>query len=267
MIIREVMLLRTCIISSHHRSTDIIRWVAVMALPTPRRIGVPFDEPPETRWLAMHREVFAMHENSLWQLVVAWLSGSAQAVKGGVGRLFAATVEQGRHAIASTLEGWERSCKFYGQLRKIVGRAAHRSLGAFLRLLLSPKFFFGYLLLGLGYFLWIPYVIHDVDYGEAFFVTLALLTGSDPYSLSPNGTTPLKSYMLLWAVSWLIHVCSWLILPGIVGVIVSNTMEQAENERARQWRADIKTLVQMSVRDPAKQEAVEKEILDLFKDD
>jgi hypothetical protein len=96
-----------------------------------------------------------------------------------------------------------------------------------LRLLLSKWFFIAYFGLGLIYFLVFPLAIPNISCENSFFTTLALMTGSDPYSFAST----IEAYKAIWGLAWIIHVGSWLLIPALVGLIVSEVAEDIKHER------------------------------------
>lgn len=99
-----------------------------------------------------------------------------------------------------------------------------RTKHSILQCLLGKPFFIAYFFLGIIFFALAPCLVPGSSLNDSFFVTLALMTGSDPYSVEPP--LPLKQTQALWCLSWLIHVTSWLLIPALIGVVINDAAEE-----------------------------------------
>jgi hypothetical protein len=100
-------------------------------------------------------------------------------------------------------------------------------IGSLIRAILSKWFFLVYFGLGLVYFFVFPLTVTWIEPVKSFFVTLALMTGSDPYSFKEV----LESHGFVWALAWLIHITSWLLIPALIAIVIGEAKEEIKNEQ------------------------------------
>jgi hypothetical protein len=117
-----------------------------------------------------------------------------------------------------------------------------------IRFFLSRWFFVVFFIFGLIYFVAFPIAIADTSYGRSFVTTLALMTGSDPYTFKDT----IEANMVIWGLAWLIHIGSWLLIPALISLVVTNIAEDIKNEQR----------LQRGLRDFFIQAGVKKEDLD-----
>jgi hypothetical protein len=99
-----------------------------------------------------------------------------------------------------------------------------------LNLLVSKWFFLMYLALGVCHFVAFPMRVGNTSFGQSLFVTLGLMTGSDPYTFKET----IESHTLIWAIAWIMHVASWLLIPALVGLIINNAAEHIKTQQSLQ---------------------------------
>ena len=87
---------------------------------------------------------------------------------------------------------------------------------------LSKWFFIIYFLLGLIYFFAFPSFVTGISCEKSIFVTLALMTGSDPFTFKDT----IESHIVIWILSWLIHIASWLFIPALIGIVVNEAAKK-----------------------------------------
>lgn len=112
----------------------------------------------------------------------------------------------------------------------------------FLRFFLNPRFLLVYLSIGLLYFAILPWLVGSLSYGQAFFIVLGLLTGGDPYSFK----TTVESSNVAWGLAWLIHIASWLIIPILVGMALTEAAVRMKVERRRELVTSLKAWAKAS---------------------
>jgi len=101
---------------------------------------------------------------------------------------------------------------------------------AILHFFLGKWFFILYFLLGITCFVILPLGIGDVSPAKSGFLTLALMTGSDPYSLKDT----IESCKPIWSLAWIIHTGSWLLIPALIGVLINGAAEDIKSQRRLQ---------------------------------
>jgi hypothetical protein len=91
-------------------------------------------------------------------------------------------------------------------------------LRALLAGILGPRFVLGCLAAGAVYFV-ILLLARPVSWFRAFFVTLGLLTGGDPYQDRIYDTV--HPWWVTWWLGWGIHLAGWLLVPVLAGLLVA----------------------------------------------
>lgn len=107
--------------------------------------------------------------------------------------------------------------------------------------LTSPKFLLLYVGVGMLFFLlllFLPSFANCVNMSDAFYITLGLLTGGDPFTFKEK----LGISNLAWGWAWLIHVSSWLIIPIIVGFLFSREIQRIQAQTRRTLRRSLEAL-------------------------
>lgn len=103
-------------------------------------------------------------------------------------------------------------------------------LNPVVRAILGKWFFVAYFVLGIIHFFVFPRRINWMTWDKSFFVTVGLMTGSDPYSfkelLEPNGFT--------WILAWLIHVTSWLLIPALIALVITEAKDDIKKDQSVQ---------------------------------
>jgi hypothetical protein len=101
-----------------------------------------------------------------------------------------------------------------------------------IRLILSKWFFIVYFALSLVCFSALPLLVSWIGLAKSFFLTLALMTGSDPYSfkeiIEPHG--------FIWGLAWLIHLASWLLIPAIIALVITEAKEDIKKDQVLRTR-------------------------------
>jgi hypothetical protein len=97
-----------------------------------------------------------------------------------------------------------------------------RSIGFFL----SKWFFIAYFALGILHFVVYKLYIPAATPGKSFFMTLGLMTGSDPYSFKDV----IEPYLFTWILAWVIHVGSWLLIPALIGLLVNDAAQEVRSQ-------------------------------------
>ena len=115
--------------------------------------------------------------------------------------------------------------------------ARNRSvLNTVLRAILGKWFFVAYFVLGVIHFIVFAQRINWITWDKSLFVTVGLMTGSDPYSfkelLEPNG--------FIWILAWLIHVTSWLLIPALIALVITEAKDDIKKDQSiktgiREW--------------------------------
>lgn len=95
------------------------------------------------------------------------------------------------------------------------------------RFILGTWFFISYFALGAIYFVVSWLFLAMMTCAKAFFTTLGLMTGSDPYSFKDL----IEPYPLLWILAWLIHIASWLLIPALVGLLVNDVAQDIKRQQ------------------------------------
>jgi hypothetical protein len=96
-------------------------------------------------------------------------------------------------------------------------------------LFLTPRFLLFYGIVGGLYCAALPWLIPSFTRGDAFFTTLGLLTGGDPFTFRDK----LLLSNFAWIVAWVIHGASWLIIPILVGLVFNKVEERKKRQRRR----------------------------------
>lgn len=87
---------------------------------------------------------------------------------------------------------------------------------------LLGKWFFGiYFAIGLAYFISFPMASTDISWPNSFVTTLGLMTGRDPYSFKAS----IENSRFFWSLAWIIHITSWLFIPALISLIVTNAAD------------------------------------------
>lgn len=118
------------------------------------------------------------------------------------------------------MSAWSKSLA--GTKRWLMGGRVKHDL---LRIFLGRWFFVAYFLLGLLHFALATSMVSGSAPSDVIFVTLGLLTGSDPFSFGVE----VKSHLSIWCLAWLIHVGSWLIMPALIGLLIGEVAEEINN--------------------------------------
>jgi hypothetical protein len=53
------------------------------------------------------------------------------------------------------------------------------------------------------------------------------MTGGDPYTFKPI----IGSYFILWFLAWLIHIASWLLIPALIGIVITDAADNIKREQ------------------------------------
>ena len=96
--------------------------------------------------------------------------------------------------------------------------------------ILGRWFFAVYFSLGAIYFVVSRFFVCTMTWAKSLFITLGLMTGSDPYSFKDA----IEPYLLIWLLAWLIHIASWLLIPALIGLLVSDAAQDIKRQRALQ---------------------------------
>jgi hypothetical protein len=112
-----------------------------------------------------------------------------------------------------------------------------------LQLLLGKWFFGMYFAIGLIYFILFPLAITGVSCTNSFFTTLSLMTGSDPYSFKDS----IEKHKILWSLAWIIHIASWLFIPALISLIVTNAADDIK-KAGRLQRSLMELVIEAGVR-------------------
>jgi len=103
-------------------------------------------------------------------------------------------------------------------------------LNKLLHFFLSKWFFISYFSLGVSYLVVSRLTVAATAWAQCFFMTLGLMTGSDPYSfkdaIGPNSLT--------WVLAWPIHIGSWLLMPALIGLLVNDAAQGIKNQQRLQ---------------------------------
>ena len=96
-----------------------------------------------------------------------------------------------------------------------------------LEVIFGKWFFITYFLFGILAGPMLYQTIPTITIEDACFMTIGLMTGSDPYSF----TSAIRPHFFLWNLTWAIHIASWLFLPALVRVIVSKAAEDIRKDQ------------------------------------
>lgn len=91
-------------------------------------------------------------------------------------------------------------------------------------------FFAAYFASGVLYFIFALYTIPCLTVRKLSFITLALMTGSDPYTFLEIIGVNLSS----WTLAWVLHIGSWLLIPAIIGVLVNDAAQDIKEQQRLQ---------------------------------
>jgi hypothetical protein len=116
--------------------------------------------------------------------------------------------------------------------------------------ILGRWFFVVYFSLGIVNFVVSRFCVPRMSWINSFFITLGLMTGSDPYSFKDI----LEPDLLIWIMAWLIHVGSWLLIPALIGLLVTDAAQDIKNEQ------NLRIALDGFLRDAAKAAGVRKDI-------
>ena len=100
-------------------------------------------------------------------------------------------------------------------------------MGSLIRAVLSKWFFIVYFILGISYFVVFPLIVPWISWQKSLSVTLSLMTASGPYSfkeiIEPHGS--------LWLLAWLIHIASWLLIPALISLLITEAKEDIRRDQ------------------------------------
>lgn len=99
-----------------------------------------------------------------------------------------------------------------------------------LQIVLGKWFFLVYFVFGLVYFVVSALTVPCTSWPDSFFTTLGLLTGSDPFSFKES----IESHQVVWGLAWIIHIGSWLLIPALVGLLISDISDDIKREQRLQ---------------------------------
>jgi hypothetical protein len=113
--------------------------------------------------------------------------------------------------------------------------ARNRSvLNIVLRAILGKGFFVAYFVLGIIHFIALPRSVYWripwITWDKSFFMTLGLMTGSDPYSFKEL----LEPHVFIWILAWLIHVASWLLIPALIALVITEAKDDIKKDQSIQ---------------------------------
>lgn len=108
-------------------------------------------------------------------------------------------------------------------------------MGTILRIILRKEFFIFYFALGLAFFLIFLGFVANASCEKSIFLTVGLMTGSDPNDFKDT----IEPYKFIWVLAWAIHIVSWLFIPAVIGLILTNTAEQIKHEERLGTALDI----------------------------
>ncbi len=132
------------------------------------------------------------------------------------------TRSRGERQLGSLRQGILRLRRVWGRVTLLGLHIGHRAL-ALLGVL-------AYVLLGVGYVFVLLWLVPALTWGRAFAITLALLTGGDPYMFQST----LEPCWFTWFFAWVIRVCGWLLIPALVGYLVGQLVVQAQANMVRE---------------------------------
>jgi len=113
-------------------------------------------------------------------------------------------------------------------------------LNTILRAILGKGFFIAYFALGIIHFIALPrsvgWRVPWLTWDKSLFVTLGLMTGSDPYSFKEL----LEPHVFIWILAWLIHVTSWLLIPALIALVITEAKDDIKQDKSiqrgiREW--------------------------------
>jgi hypothetical protein len=110
-----------------------------------------------------------------------------------------------------------------------LGAVVDPKLLAFFERFASWRFFVGYAVAGLVYFV-VLLISLSPPVGDAVSMTVGLLTGGDPYEIR----NPIEKCWATWVGAWLLHTVSWVFVPALIGLLVTQAAARMESAR---WRA------------------------------
>jgi hypothetical protein len=95
-----------------------------------------------------------------------------------------------------------------------------------------------FVLEGVAFFLLLPWLNPAVSWAEALSLSVGLLTGSDPYQLTrwlrPSDVPDaIGAPGAAWLFAWVLHTQSWLVIPALFAIVLSETAELTELEHRR----------------------------------
>lgn len=126
-------------------------------------------------------------------------------------------------------------------------------LNKIVHFILGKWFFVAYFSLGVIHFVVSRFSVAAMTWINSFFITLGLMTGSDPYSfkdiIEPN--------LFIWIMAWLIHVGSWLLIPALIGLLVNDAAQDIKNEQK------LRTALDGFLHDAVKVAGLQKDISEL----
>lgn len=93
--------------------------------------------------------------------------------------------------------------------------------------ILGRWFFAAYFSLGAIYFVVFGFCVATMTWAKSFFITLGLMTGSDPYSFKDL----IEPHLFTWIMAWLIHIASWLLIPALIGLLVNNAAQDIKRQQ------------------------------------
>jgi hypothetical protein len=93
--------------------------------------------------------------------------------------------------------------------------------------ILGRWFFVAYFSLGAINFVVSWLSLTTMTCAKSFFITLGLMTGSDPYSFKDL----IEPYLSVWILAWLIHIASWLLIPALIGLLVNDAAQDIKRQQ------------------------------------
>lgn len=94
--------------------------------------------------------------------------------------------------------------------------------------LFSKWFFLTYFGLGVAHFVAFPLVTRQATLKTSLFQTIGLMSGSDPY-IFKEAT---QSYLTIWTLGWLIHIASWLFIPGLIALVITDARDEIRKKQS-----------------------------------
>lgn len=94
--------------------------------------------------------------------------------------------------------------------------------------LLSPAIFVAYAVLGLVFLLSAVFFKGTACFADFLWITIGLMTGSGPFTFKDTISSP----FLLWFLAWPLHISSWLVIPALVGMLISRAAEDIKKQQA-----------------------------------